>query len=110
LPSAFSNRWTDAVLVLGGVALSFAAIAHVALTPRDLTAPVAVVFAVGTSAAQAMTLSADAGARVLRVGPSSNIVVVVPNDEAFSSRAYARGALLVADASTVEGCEEPAAK
>lgn len=110
LISALSNRWTDAALIVAGGAVSFAAIAHVALTPRDRTAPLAVVFSIGTSSARAMALSADAGARILRSGPSSNIVVVVPDDTEFSNRAYARGALLVADASTVEGCEDPAAK
>jgi hypothetical protein len=80
------------------------------IAPRDATAPLAVVFYPGTSAADATALTADAGGRILRAGPSGNIVVAIAEDEGFASRAYERGALLVADASTVAGCEEPVTK
>jgi hypothetical protein len=108
LKSLLRNGVADGVLIGAAVLLSFGVVAHIALAPRDASAPLAVVFAPGTSAASATALSADAGARILRLGPSGNIVVVVANDEGFAARAYERGALLVADASTVAGCEEPA--
>jgi hypothetical protein len=108
LKSLLRNGVADGVLIGAAVLLSFGVVAHIALTPRDALTPLAVVFAPGTSAANATALSADAGGRILRAGPSSNIVVVVADDEGFAARAYERGALLVADASTVAGCEEPA--
>ena len=110
MQSVLRNRVADGALIGVAVRVSFGAVAHIALTPRDRLAPLAVVFAPGTSAAAATALSADAGGRILRSGPSGNIVVVVADDEGFAARAYARGALLVADASTVAGCEEPAPK
>jgi hypothetical protein len=107
LQSLLRNGVVDGALIGGAVLLSFGVVAHIALTPRDALAPLAVVFAPGTSAATATLMSADAGGRILRSGPSANIVVVVAENEGFAERAYARGALLVADASTVSGCEEP---
>jgi hypothetical protein len=108
LKSFLRNGVADGVLIGAAVLLSFGIVAHIAVTPRDASTPLAVVFAPGTSAANATALSADAGGRILRAGPSSNIVVVVAEDEGFAARAYERGALLVADASTVAGCEDPA--
>ena len=98
------------MLIVAAVLLSFAVVARIVIVPRDATAPLAVVFSPGTSAANATALTADAGGRILRAGPSGNIVVAIADDEGFATRAYERGALLVADASTVAGCEEPAAK
>ena len=110
MTSLLRNRFADGVLIGAAVLLSFGIVAHILVTPRDPFTPLAVVFSPGTSAAHATALSADAGGRILRSGPSGNIVVVVADDEGFASRAYERGALLVADASTVAGCEEPVTK
>jgi hypothetical protein len=110
LQSLLRNRYADGVMIVAAVAVSLGVVAHIVLSPRDRLAPLAVVFAPGTTAANATALSADAGARILRSGPSTNIVVVVADDEGFAGRAYERGALLVADASTVAGCEEPVTK
>lgn len=100
----------DGALIGAAVLVSFAVVAHIALAPRDPAAPLAVIYAPGTSASDATARSAEAGGRILRSGPSGNIVVVVAEDEGFATRAYRKGALLVADASTVMGCEEPATK
>jgi hypothetical protein len=110
LKSLLRNRVADGVLIGAAVLVSFGVAAHISVAPRDPAAPLAVVFSPGTSAAAATALSADAGGRILRSGPSSNIVVVVAEDKDFAQRAYERGALLVADASTVAGCEEPVSK
>ena len=98
------------MLIAAAVLLSFGVVARISLAPRDMSAPLAVVFYPGTSAADATALTADAGGLILRGGPSANIVVAVAGDDGFATRAYERGALLVADASTVAGCEEPVAK
>ena len=104
LYSSWHKFWPDGLLIAGAVAVGFAAAGYLALAPRALN-PVAVVFAPGTSAAQAMELSADAGARILRAGRSPNIVIAIPEGEDFSARATARGAWIVADAAGVAGCE-----
>ena len=108
--SLLRSRFIDGALIATAVLLSFGVVAHLAVVPRDLSAPLAVVFSPGVDAATATALSADAGGRLLRSGPSANIVVVIADDEGFAARAYERGALLVADASTVAGCEEPPGK
>jgi hypothetical protein len=110
LKSLLRNRVVDGALIAMAVVVSFGVVAHIVLAPRDLSAPLAVVFYPGTTAANATALSADAGGRILRAGPSDNIVVVVAEDDGFAERAYERGALLVADASAVAGCAEPVTK
>jgi hypothetical protein len=108
LDSIFRNRWSDAVLI-GVVALAaFAGVARLAIAPSDAAAPVAVIFAPGTSAADAYAAATDAGARILRSGRTSNIVIVVPDSAEFADRVKAEGAWIVADASTIDGCTEDA--
>jgi hypothetical protein len=90
---------------IAGVALIvFVVTGFLVLSPRDPRAPVAVIFAPGTSAGAAFARVAEAGGRVLRAGPFANIVIAVPDDAQFDGRARQHGAWLVADATLVPGC------
>jgi hypothetical protein len=84
--------------------LGLTATAHLALTPRDPLAPVAVVYAPWTAAGEAISAAAQAGGQILQGGASANIVIVQPDDAGYAARVSARGAWLVADAATLTAC------
>jgi hypothetical protein len=84
--------------------VSSIAVARVGLEPRGSVAAVGVVFSPWTAETEALSRAAAAGARFLRFGGSSFVVVVAPDSDRFVERVKELGAVLVVDASIVTAC------
>ena len=84
--------------------LGFAVVAHAALAPRNPADGVAIIYAPWIGPETAFRLAVDAGARFVRYGSLSFIVVVMPDSPDFSARARAGGALMLADPAALAAC------
>jgi hypothetical protein len=86
------------VLVLGGAA-----------SMPDPSGQVALVFSPRLSAPEALSAAAATGARIVRLGRFSWIVVVAPEpgDSGFTARAYQDGALALLNPQIAGGCPDP---
>lgn len=98
------RKITDAAFL---ICLSIGALyagARTALTPKDPSQGVAVVFAPWTSASQALSQAVAAGGRFVRFGGFPFITIVIPDDAAYPERMFGGGAWLVVDAQAPGGC------
>jgi hypothetical protein len=99
-----ANGWFDAALIIFASLTGFFVSLHIAFAARTDGAPVAVVFAPWVEADRAVAMAAAAGATILSVGASANVVIVRPDDAAYADRVRREGAWLVADAAALTGC------
>ncbi len=84
--------------------ISFAAVAAVALAPKQGAGGVAVVFAPWTGATEAFGLAVGAGGRFIRFGAFDFIAVIEPEAADYITRARANGAWLIADPKALAAC------
>lgn len=98
------SRILDALLIAAFAVASLLTSAHAAFTPRNPAAGVAVIYWPWTDARQALELAVEDGARFVRFGGASFIVVVVPETPDYLARVRARGALFVADPQAIAAC------
>lgn len=92
-----------ASLSLGGFYVS----ARIALTPRDTTEGVAVIFAPWTSQDTTLARSVAGGARFMRFGGLPFIAVVMPDSPTYVGRMFGAGAWLIVDPRTLAACANP---
>jgi hypothetical protein len=97
------SRVLDALLIAAFAAGSLLTSAHAAFTPRDPSAGVAVIYWPWTDAKRALELAVEDGARFVRFGGASFIVVVVPESPDYLARVRER-ALFVADPQAIAAC------
>jgi len=98
------SRVLDTVLISSFAVGAFLASAYAAFTPRDPANGVAVVYWPWTDAKEALQLAVEDGARFVRFGGVSFVVVVVPDTPDYLKRVRARGALFVADPQALAAC------
>jgi hypothetical protein len=98
------SRILDALLIAAFAVGSLLTSAHAAFTPRDPATGVAVIYWPWTDAKQALELAVQDGARFVRFGGASFIVVVVPEAPDYITRVRASGALFVADPQAIAAC------
>lgn len=98
------SRVLDGLLIGAFAVGSLLTSAHAAFSPRDPSAGVAVIYWPWTDAKEALELAVEDGARFVRFGGASFIVVVVPDTADYPARVRARGALFVADPQAIAAC------
>jgi hypothetical protein len=102
------GRSLDGLVIMAVALGSFVAMTRSTLTPRDVTAGVAVIFPPWINADEALLRSVTAGARFVGYGRVPFIVVVVPEASDYLDRVLSRGALFALDPRSLAGCLEPA--
>jgi len=98
------NRVLDAVLISSFAIGALLASAYTAFAPRDPANGVAVIYWPWTDAKEAFQQAVADGARFVRFGGASFIVVVVPDTPEYLKRVRERGALFVADPQALAAC------
>jgi hypothetical protein len=100
---AYGGR-ADRFLIAFLIAVSFVAILHVGLAPRDPASGVAIIYAPGTTAAETVVRSVGVGARFVRFGGFDFIAIVMPEVPDYVQRALAGSALLAVDPKVLAAC------
>jgi len=109
-PSFLSGVWFDRLALAALTSASFVALAAVSLAPRDAAAAgdaatgVGVVYAPWVSGEEALSRAVSAGARFVRFGGVSFVVVVAPESADYAARAKAGGALFTVDPQALAAC------
>lgn len=103
-PPRRHSRVLDAALITAFAIGAFLTSAYAAFTPRDPANGVAVIYWPWTGAKEALELAVEDGARFVRFGGASFIVVVIPEAPDYLVRVRARGALFVADPQALAAC------
>src|SRR5689334_21510429 len=103
-PVSSRRHWIDiaALAIMSIVALG--ATARFALAPQTHELGVAVIYSPWTSREQAFDRTVGAGARFVRFGGPSFVVVAIPDDRDYPARVRAAGAWLVVDPKVVTAC------
>jgi hypothetical protein len=102
-----SMRWgriLEGMAIAAFILLSTFAVARVGLEPSDPSRPVGVIFAPWTDENTAFARAVSAGARFVRYGGPSFVVVVEPETPDYVRRVRNAGALLVLDARILAAC------
>lgn len=100
-------RWFDTLLLAGAAFFSLAAVAAIALAPKDNSSGVAVIFAPWTNAAETMTRSVQTGVRFVRFGAFDFIAVVETGGANHARILSESGAWLLADPAALAACLKP---
>jgi hypothetical protein len=103
-PRYFLQYCADGFLMLLFIGISLYGAARLSLAPRDPSAGVAVLFAPWVSEDESLARSVAAGGRFVRHGGYPFIAIVQPDASDYAHRAFAAGALLIADPLALAAC------
>lgn len=98
------GRFLEGTAVAAFALISTIAVARIGLEPPPSAEVVGVIFSPWTDANAAFARAVSAGARFIRYGGPSFVVVVQPDSAGYVDRIKAAGALLVVDPRVIEAC------
>jgi hypothetical protein len=98
------SRFLEGTAIAAFAFFSTIAIARVGLEPAPSSEAVGIVFAPWTDANAAFTRAVSSGARFVRYGGPSFVVVVEPDSADYIRRIKDAGALLVVDPRVIAAC------
>ena len=101
------GRFLEGMAIVAFVLISTYAVARVGIEPSDTSRPRGVIFAPWTDEGAAFTRAVTAGARFVRYGGPSFVVIVEPESADYIRRVKDAGALLILDARILAACVPP---